>query len=606
MSRIAGYWRVAGGGAQMLERMAAPLPDEQARQQSHASAEFGAVCLDPAVAPNAERIAASEDGEVVVGMSGHLYGEGRRLRAEPARHCLELYLRRGASFARHLNGTFTVAISDGREELLRLVTDRFNSRAFYFSEAAGGVLFASSVRSILACAQAQPATDGDAIHEFLIIGQLLGQATYYPTIRHLPPASVMTFGDRSVVESYWQPQFDADAQEPLEICAARMAEAIRSAVRDATTEGGHDGLMLSGGLDSRMIAAASPRPLTCVTLHAVEAIEAPLARRVAMTLGYEHRFVRLADDFPLGLLTAGSLVGDGMHPFDQAQPLALGEAVRELALGRLYNGWGMDMYLAGLWMPLAPWGHGPAGELRADAGEYFLEGLEAPDAAQLRRLLGADRASDALDRVRAKLTARYRECRARAGNLHDAIALAIVRNFSRFPHYLNLKALSCICAEAAPMHDVRLIDAFLRTPYRHRFYARAYRRALQVIDPRMTRIPYSGTGVPVYQNDYLQIAASYLQRKVLRRAGKLWHALKGTPERMIKSAWPDMAQTMRHHPNWHRTLRQYASDSWLVSNGLAEGQGLTGLIEDHIAGRHDASRLLANWLTLEVWFRHYG
>ncbi len=63
---------------------------------------------------------------------------------------------------------------------------------------------------------------------------------------------------------------------------------------------------------------------------------------------------------------------------------------------------------------------------------------------------------------------------------------------------------------------------------------------------------------------------------------------------------------MRHHPNWHRTLREYARDSWLADNGLVDGEALGGLVEDHIAGRQDTSRLLANWLTLEVWFRHYG
>ncbi len=605
MSRMAGYWRVAGTSAETLKRMAARLPGEEAREQSHASARFGVVCIDPEVAPCAERIACSDTGDVVVAVSGHLFGTDRRPHDRPALYCLELYSRYGDDLALHLSGTFTIAICDRRDGVLRLVSDRFNSRAFYFSQVGDGVLFASSVRSILAHPEAQAYIDDEAIREFLIIGQLLGQDTYYPTIRHLPPASVMTFGGKGGIHRYWRPEFDADPEEPLESCAARIADLIRSAVRCATTDDSRDGLMLSGGMDSRVIAAAG-RPLTCVTMHTVEAIEAALARRVAATLGHEHVFVELADDYPLALLEAGSLVGDAMHPFDQAQPLLLRDAVRELGLNRLYNGWGMDMYFAGLWMPPVRWGHGPARELAMEPADYFLEGLEAPDAAQFRCLLGADRAQDARERVRAKLTTRLEECRALADNVHDAIALAIVRNFSRFPHYLNLKALSAICAEAAPMHDVGLIDALLSIPYQHRFHARAYRRALQMIDARMTEIPYSGTGVRIYQNDYTQMVASYLQRKVARRLGKLWHALKGTPERMIKSPWPDMSKAMRHHPNWHRTLREYARDSWLADNGLVDGEALGGLVEDHIAGRQDTSRLLANWLTLEVWFRHYG
>jgi len=606
LSRMAGYWRVAGDCAATLERMAAPLPGETTRAQSHCSPEFGVVCLDPIAAPDARRIACSEPSDVVVAVSGHLFGLDRKPHDRPAQHCLDLYLRYGDDLALHLSGTFTIAVCDRRDGVLRLITDRFNSRAFYCCEGGDGVLFANSLAAILSHPAVQTSVREEAVLQFLVIGQLMGRDTYYPNIHHLPPASVVRFGAATGSQQYWQPEFDADPTEPLEDSARRMADVIRTAIAAATTGDSRDGLMLSGGMDSRVIAAAASRPMACLTMHAVEAIELDLARQVAETLGHEHVFVRLDDDFPLGLLERGALVADGMHPFVHAQPLLTDGAVKELGLNRLFNGWGMDMYFAGMWMPSKRWGHGPAREEDVDVAGFFLEELEATPLTQLSDLVGPERANEARDGAASRLTARLDECRQHADNIHDAIALAIVRNFSRFPHYLNLKALSSVCAEAAPMHDVGLIEALLRTPYQHRFYARAYRRALQIIDARMTRIRYSGTGVCIYQNDYLQMAASYLQQKIARRAGKVWHALKGTPERMVKSAWPDMSRSMRDHPAWRATLREYTRTSWLVDHGMVSGDGLAAGVEAFIAGRSKRVGLLTNWLTLEAWFRHYG
>lgn len=605
MSRMAGYWNLADRPEGLLRDMHALADFESMREQSWQQAGFGVVCVDPVPSPECERIAHSDDGQITVAMTGHLFSDRRSVHERPAQHVLGLYEAHGEQVGEHLNGTFTVAVHDGRDDTLRLITDRFNSRAFFYCQVGSGVLFGNSVRSILAHPAAGTETDIDAIYEFLTIGQLLGQRTYYPDIHHLPPASVLTFGNETGEKQYWTPRFDADPEEPLEDCAARLADVIRQAVREGTIEGGRDGLMLSGGLDSRMIAAASSGKPICLTMHTADGVEVALARRVAEALGCEHRFVRLDSDFPRGLLKAGSLAGDAMHPFSQAQPIALAETVGTLSLQRMYNGWGMDMYFAGLWMTSRRGGREPANELSGDSGDYFLGELASAPEPEIQRLLGAERAEHVREQVRTRLRERFDECRALDDNVQNAIALAIVRNFSRFPHYLNLKALSAITREVAPMHDVRLIDAFLRMPVGHRFGARAYRRALRLLNEEMTRIPYSGTGVPLYENAFTERVASYLHRKVVRRVGKVWHFMKGTSERMVRGPWPNTPVAIRHERSWPKLLRDTAAESYLVDRGIVDGQGLVKLVEGQIDGRHDAFELMANWLTLEQWFRCY-
>ncbi len=607
MSKLAGFWQPCGSHGGLLDAMGRCCSMADCATQQYQDAQFGVVCVDPVAAAGPERIARSPDGRLVLGISGHLLGNDKRLRTHPAQHCLDLYQEHGEDMASRLNGTFTLVVHDSTEGALRLITDRLNSRPLYYCRLGQTVLFANALPPILVHPDVPRALRMDSIDQFLAIAYLLGGDTHYRQIEQLPSSAIVRIidGDRQERE-YWQPRFDADHTEPLERTAGRIADAIGSAVRDAAARSGSSGVMLSGGLDSRVIASCLPQGAICMTLHNVNGIEAALARRVADALGHEHVLVRLEDDFPLGILERGALLADGMHGFEQAQPLFLEDTIRERGLACVFNGFGMDSYFSGIWMPRANWRHAPANEGSVDLVAYLARGVGAVPSEQLGQLIGAERAADAIEHARADLRESVERVRGVTDNIHDALALSRLRNRSRARHYLNLKALSDITREAAPMHDVGLIEAFLSTPHQHRFYARAYRRALQMIDPRMTEIPYSGTGVRIYQNDYTQMVASYLQRKVARRLGKLWHALKGTPERMIKSAWPDMAKTMRRHPNWHRTLREFARESWLADSEFIDGQGVADLIEDHISGRRDASRLLANWLTLEVWFRRYG
>ena len=121
----------------------------------------------------------------------------------------------------------------------------------------------------------------------------------------------------------------------------------------------------------------------------------------------------------------------------------------------------------------------------------------------------------------------------------------------------------------------------------------------------MTRIPYSGTGVPLYENAFTERVASYLHRKVVRRVGKVWHFMKGTSERMVRGPWPNTPVAIRHERSWPKLLRDTAAESYLVDRGIVDGQGLVKLVEGQIDGRHDAFELMANWLTLEQWFRCY-
>src|SRR2546421_6314354 len=86
----------------------------------------------------------------MVAFDGELYGPPRvRTGDDSARELLSLYLRDGAGIAPP-EGSFAVAIWDGRTDALVLLTDRFRNRELYVAREGKTVLAAGELKALVA------------------------------------------------------------------------------------------------------------------------------------------------------------------------------------------------------------------------------------------------------------------------------------------------------------------------------------------------------------------------------------------------------------------------------------------------------------------------
>jgi len=271
----------------MVEAMSGPRP---AIEQQHSDG-FAMATTRPALHPSDSHLAAATEADVVVGFAGYLHSTEPQQRQQPAQYCLQLYQRLGTEFPTELNGSFAVAVYDHRARKLLLATDRTATRALYYCQQKHFV-FGSEVKAILEYPGISRKLNAERVCEFLAILQVIGPSTYYDHIKRVPAASVLTWdGTRCQISRYWEPRFDhADAPDIREHAAHAVA-VLRRAMGRCCAGAERVGLMLSGGFDSRVIAAVSDVDMLCTTLHNVEGPEVATARRVAQALGYEHRFV---------------------------------------------------------------------------------------------------------------------------------------------------------------------------------------------------------------------------------------------------------------------------------------------------------------------------
>lgn len=329
-----------GGGAEseLVARMGRALdhrgPD-QAGQYNHASAPLGIALATRRLAildlsASGNQPMASADGLVRLAYNGELYNEPE-LRAGLAGRGWSYYghgdtetvlgayeLDGPDSFSR-FNGMFALAIADRRRQRVVLARDRMGIKPLYYTWDGRRLVFASELRCLVGAGGVPAEIDAEALDLYLACGYVPSPHCLIAGVRKLPPGSYLVLdADGNLAEhEFWRPVFPS----PSRLSAADAAEAVRAAVSDAVRRQMRSdvpvGVLLSGGVDSTIVAAAAAAttdlPLQTFTVGFASRrsaigpelnADADYARRVAATLGTTHREIVVEDDARLaGVIT---------------------------------------------------------------------------------------------------------------------------------------------------------------------------------------------------------------------------------------------------------------------------------------------------------------
>lgn len=252
---------------------------------------------------------ANEDGTVRVVFNGEIFNFhelrrdlvalGHRFEtAGDTETIVHLYEEHGAEFVKRLRGMFAVALWDARQRKLLLARDRLGVKPLYYAVTSDGIAFASEIKCLIAGGLISPELDPQAATLFLSLGYVPAPLTLFAGVRKLPPATTLEWrsGEITGPTRYWTPldppRFaSASWQEDQQ----HLLELLREAVRMRMISDVPLGVMLSGGLDSSLIAAlmaeASTQPVETFSIGFVEernANELEWARLTAQRIGANH------------------------------------------------------------------------------------------------------------------------------------------------------------------------------------------------------------------------------------------------------------------------------------------------------------------------------
>lgn len=206
------------------------------------------------------------ESSVTVTVAGSIYnrrdlaadieGAGGTLRNQAdAELFLQAYLLWGNRFVERVNGVFGFAIWDGRTQRVVLGRDRVGIKPLYYYEYAGGIVFASVPKGIMANPRFTARLDPHALPIALQPRLALPGETPLAGLREVPPGHVLTYTESGLTrDRYWQLTSEPHS-DSFDETAHHVRELLEDAVGRQMTTDGSLGAMLSGGVDSTSVAA---------------------------------------------------------------------------------------------------------------------------------------------------------------------------------------------------------------------------------------------------------------------------------------------------------------------------------------------------------------
>lgn len=316
MCGIAGWMRTGADSgdvaavAAMAERMVHRGPDDHGvyldRERGVALAHRRLSIIDLSATGHQPMV--SEDGSVVLVFNGELYnyrelrkeleGLGRPFRSRSdSEVVLNAFAQWGSAALARFCGMFGLAVWFARKGRLLLARDPLGMKPLYYTELSGGrgLAFASEVKAFFALDGFRPHLNSHSLRQYLEFGYAFDEHdTVFSGVHKLPPGHAMEIVGAKARMPYAYFTLPVHGEEPEhpKNAVESLHDTLSEVVRQHLVADVPVGLLLSGGLDSSIIAALAARHTRITTVcmgFAESAIdERPQARAVASHIGSDH------------------------------------------------------------------------------------------------------------------------------------------------------------------------------------------------------------------------------------------------------------------------------------------------------------------------------
>lgn len=419
----------------------------------------------------------------------------------------------GSAALARLAGMFAFALADPARERLLLARDPLGMKPLYYTAlpGGGGLVFASEIKAFLALPGFRARLDRDALAQYLELGYTYDlHGTSLVGVRKLPPGHTLVIERGRVGEPrrfYHPPRPDPGDERSLDTRVDELHHVLGQVVGEHLVADVPVGLLLSGGLDSSVLAALAARhgPVRTLTMgfSAARFDERPQARAVATFIGSAHEELLFGpEELHADLEDAVACVDDLFADWGVLSTRLVYQRARALGLKVVLVGEGSDELFGGY--------------------DVFTQSPGPLALARLYRKYAVRRYGRGYFRFRRA----FQAClRAAAGDLFHAIRLFELRHQLPNNYVMKVdKASMAASVEArAPYLDVRVAEVALRTPRRHLLAQDTNKLLLRELARRHRLLPDDVTARPKFGGS---IAANWITDSPDFRRFARTHVLK--------------------------------------------------------------------------------
>ena len=271
---------------------------------------------------------------------------GHEFASDDASYLVHLYEEVGCAFLEKINGWFSGALLDLREQTVVLFNDRYGVNRIYYHEDASGFYFSSEAKALLRVLPGTRQLDLRSLGEVICCETVLQNRSLFSGISLLPPGSAWVFsrGEPVKKKTYfkqeaWESQPELSESDFYEKLKETWTRVLPRYFRGKQSIG----LSLTGGVDSRMILAWAPRlpgTLPCYTWGGKyrDCADVKIARRTAKLCQQPHHTIPVAGKFLSGfpsLAERAVYISDGTMDVTGSIDLYVQRLARQIAPVRL-------------------------------------------------------------------------------------------------------------------------------------------------------------------------------------------------------------------------------------------------------------------------------
>jgi hypothetical protein len=234
---------------------------------------------------------------------------------EVAQRILGLFLREGDRVVNQINGSFSLVFHDHGAGRTTIFVDRFASRPVWIGRDGNASVIGNFPSAMAAVKNESPRLNPGGLWSFFHAGRQVGSQGLYSGFRALMA------GQKAVVERngqveilrWWKREYRPEPGFRPVRWGERVAEAVTNSAGRYRNISKSPHLFLSGGLDSRIAAAAWGKPLRTLSLCTQPNAETRIASRVARILGLSHLTIVRSPYWYHDTMSVSALIGSGLY-----------------------------------------------------------------------------------------------------------------------------------------------------------------------------------------------------------------------------------------------------------------------------------------------------
>ena len=171
---------------------------------------------------------------------------------------VHLYEEYGEEFVGKINGMFSIALWDTREEKLVLARDRVGIKPLFYYFDDHKFVFASEVKAIIKDLAIRRRINMKALNQYLTYGFVPAPLTMLEGIIKLLPGHMLIYQRGKLeIKQYWNINYAEPAEGPQDDYLAHFDEVMKNSIRRHLISDVPLGVFLSGGIDSSVIVAVA-------------------------------------------------------------------------------------------------------------------------------------------------------------------------------------------------------------------------------------------------------------------------------------------------------------------------------------------------------------